>query len=72
MINLRAIKAALSGSSGFTLIEVLFAVSITSLCVGLVGAGIFQVINVRRFWADDARATFNLRHSGSWFAGDAH
>ena len=71
MNTLKAIKAALAGSSGFTLVEVLFAVSILSLCVGLVGAGIFQVINVRRFWADDARATFKLRHAGSWFAGDA-
>ena len=45
--------------------------TIDRAAVGLIGAGIFQVINVRRFWADDARATFNLRHAGSWFAGDA-
>ena len=71
MNQLRKIKVALGGSSGFTLIEVLLAVSITSLAVGLVGARIFQVTNVRRFWADDALATKNLRHAGSWFAGDA-
>ena len=71
MINLRAIKAALSGSSGFTLMEVLLAVSITTLAVGLVGTGIFQVTNVRRYWADDALATKDLRHAGIWFAGDA-
>ena len=67
----RSIKTTLAGSSGFTLLEVLLAVSITSLAVGLVGAGIFQVTNVRRYWADDALATKDLRHSGSWFAGDA-
>ena len=71
MNKLKAIKAALSGSSGFTLIEVLLAVSIISLAVGLVGTGIFQVTNVRRFWADDALATKDLRHAGSWFSGDA-
>ena len=72
MLNiLRAIKATLANSSGFTLMEVLLAVSIISLAVGLVGTGIFQVTNVRRFWADDALATKDLRHSGSWFAGDA-
>ena len=68
---LETIKAKLAGSSGFTLIEVLFAVSIISLAVGLVGTGIFQINNVRRFWADDALATKDLRHSDSWFAGDA-
>ena len=61
----------MAGSSGFTLIEVLLAVSIVSLAVALVGSGIFQVTNVRRHWADDAAATKDLRHSGSWFAGDA-
>ena len=71
MINLRAIRARLADSSGFTLIEVLFAVDIISLVVGLVGTGIFQVTNVRRFWADDALATKDLRNAGSWFAGDA-
>ena len=71
MINLRAIKATLAGSSGFTLMEVLIAVSIITLAVGLVGTGIFQVTNVRRYWADDAQATYDLRHAGSWFAEDA-
>ena len=71
MNQLRTMKRKLADSSGFTLIEVLLAVSIVSLAVGLVGAGIFQVTNVRRFWADDALATKDLRHAGSWFAGDA-
>ena len=65
------IKKALADSSGFTLVEVLMAVSIMLVTVGLVGAGLFQVINVRRFWADDALATRDLRQAGAWFSGDA-
>ena len=68
---LNTIRRALANDSGFTLMEVIFAVGIVSLTVGIVGAGIFQVVNTRRHWADDALATKDLRHAGSWFAGDA-
>lgn len=68
---LKMIRRSLADSSGFTLVEVMFAVGIMSLAVGIVGDGIFQVISVRQHWADDAVATKDLRHAGSWFAGDA-
>ena len=68
---LRKIRKSLADSSGFTMVEVLFAVGIISLAVGIVGDSIFQVVSVRRHWMDDAVATKNLRHAGSWFAGDA-
>ena len=65
------IRRSLADSSGFTLVEVLFSVGILSLAVGIVGSGIFQVTAVRKHWADDAVATKDLRHAGSWSAGDA-
>ena len=71
MFSLNKIQRALADSSGFTLIEVLIAVSLTSIAVGLVGTGIFQVTDFRRFWADDVLATRDLRHADSWFSGDA-
>ena len=71
MERLREIKKELANSSGFTLIEVLMAVSIISVAIGVVGSGIFQVVAVQKSWADDALATKDLRNAGSWFAGDA-
>ena len=68
--RLREIQRHLANSSGFTLIEVLLAVSIMSVAVGVVGGGIFQVVAVQRSWADDALATRDLRHVGSRFVGD--
>ena len=56
---------------GFTLIEVLVALGIISLAVGLAGSGIFQVLSFERFWQDDMKATGDLRRAGSRFAGDA-
>ena len=68
--RLREIQRRLANSSGFTLVEVLLAVSIISVAVGVVGGGIFQVVAVQRSWADDALATRDLRHAGSRFVGD--
>ena len=65
------IKRHLASLSGFTLVEVLLAVSIISIAVGVVGGGIFQVVAVQKDWADDALATRDLRHAGSRFVGDA-
>lgn len=58
-------------ASGFSLIEVLVALGIISLAVGLAGSGIFQVLSFERFWQDDMAATGDLRRAGSRFAGDA-
>ncbi len=68
--RLREIKRDLASSSGFTLVEVLLAVSIISVAVGVVGEGIFQAVAVQKSWADDALATKDLRHAGSRFVGD--
>ena len=56
---------------GFTLVEIVVAIGIVSLVVGMFGAGIFQVLSTQRFWTDEVKATKDLRHAASWFAGDS-
>ena len=58
-------------SCGFALLEVAVGLSILSLGVGLIGTSVFQVLSIQRYWQDDRVATKDLRHTGSWFAGDA-
>ncbi len=58
-------------SCGFTLLEVAVGLSILSMGVGLIGTSVFQVLSIQRHWQDDRVATKDLRHIGSWFAGDA-
>ena len=60
-----------SDRSGFTLIEVLVAVTILTTISGLVMTSTFQVLSVRRGWQEQVTATRDVRHAGSWFAGDA-
>ena len=67
----KTMKATLAASGGFTLVELVISVGLLSLATGLIGAGIFQVHSIQRFWRDDAIATRDLRHAGSWIAGDA-
>jgi prepilin-type N-terminal cleavage/methylation domain-containing protein len=57
--------------SGFTLVEVMVSVGITALVSGMLGAGIFQVLSVQRFWTEDVKATKEVRNAESWFAGDS-
>ena len=56
---------------GFALLEVAVGLSILSMGVGLIGTSVFQVLSIQRNWQDDRVATKDLRHTGSWFAGDA-
>ena len=66
-----SLKRSLAGSAGLTLIEVVVAVGITSLAVGMIGAGLFRVHSIQGFWRDDVVATKELRRAGSILAGDA-
>ena len=50
--------------------EALVALGILSMVVGLVSSGLFQVLSFQKPWQDDQLATKELRHAGSWFAGD--
>jgi len=61
----------LRSSRGFTLIELLVSMSILTVVVGIFGTGMFQVLSIQRFWTDDIVAVREVRHAGSWFAGDA-
>ncbi len=45
--------------------------SILTVVVGIFGTGMFQVLSIQRFWTDDVVAVREVRHAGSWFAGDA-
>ncbi len=58
-------------SCGFALLEIAVGLSILSLGVGLIGTSVFQVLSIQRHWQADRVATKDLRHTGSWFAGDA-
>jgi prepilin-type N-terminal cleavage/methylation domain-containing protein len=71
MGEIAAVKARVSGPSGFTLVEVLVALGILAVAMGLIGNGFFQVFWFQTSFQDDVVATKDLRHAGSWFAGDA-
>ena len=68
---IRVLRNMIRNSSGFTLLETAVALGILSLGTGLVGASVFQVLSIQRYWQDDRAATKDLRHAGSWLAGDA-
>ena len=66
-----ALQAAVYGTQGFTLVEVLVALGILSLAIALAGSGLFQVFSFQTSYQDKVVATKDLRHAGSWFSGDA-
>lgn len=68
---MKSIHHIFGSQRGFTLIELLISISILTVVTGIFGAGMFQVLSIQRFWTDDVNATREVRHSGSWFAGDA-
>ena len=68
---MKPIRHILETSEGFTLIELLISISILTVVTGIFGAGMFQVLSIQRFWTDDVKAVREVRHAGSWFAGDA-
>ena len=68
----RKLAARLGKSeAGFTLIEMLIAVSLITATTGIVGSSIFRVLSIQRFWIDDVSSVRDLRHAGSWFTADA-
>ena len=50
--------------------EVVVATALLTLGISLVGTVVFQVLGAQSSWQDDVVATKDLRHVGSWFAGD--
>ena len=71
MRTIQVLKNVFRNSSGFTLLETTVAIGILSLGTGLVGTSVFQVLSIERYWEEDRVAAKDLRHIGSWFAGDA-
>lgn len=67
----KLLKYDASGEAGVTLLETMVALGILSLGLTLIGNGVFQVLSIQRYWQDQHVATKDLRHVGSWFAGDA-
>ena len=70
MISWRPLQRFARNTSGFTLLEVMVAITILTLGIGLVGTSTFQVVAGSQIWRDDVTATKDLRHAGSWLAGD--
>ena len=68
---MKPIRRIVEASGGFTLIELLVSISILTVVTGIFGAAMFQVLSIQRFWTDDVKAVREVRHAGSWFAGDA-
>ncbi len=69
--RISALKVMASDCRGFTLVETLVGLVILVTCAGLVSSGLFQVFSFQTSYQDDVVATKDLRHVGSWFAGDA-
>ena len=57
--------------SGFTLMEVVVAMGILGVVIGMFGPSVFQTLSVQRYWREDVTATRQLRNAGYWFSGDA-
>lgn len=69
--KLKAPKGMGAECRGATLVEVVVVVGILVMAMGMVGSTVFQVLTIEQRWRDGAVATKELRHAGSWFAGDA-
>ena len=67
----KTVVRTLGNSAGFTLIEMLIAVSLISVATGIVGSSMFRVLSIQGFWKDDASLVRDFRHAGSWFTADA-
>ena len=68
---MKQLQKILVSSRGFSLVELLVSGSILTVVVSIFGTGMFQVLSIQRFWTDDVIAVKDIRHAGSWFAGDA-
>lgn len=67
----KPVRPVLRSSGGFTLTELLVSISIMTVVVSIFGTGMFQVLSIQRFWTEDVISVREVRHAGSWFAGDA-
>ena len=60
----------LKDSRGFTLVELLVGITLLSITMSTIGAGLFRALGTQSSVVDDGLAINELRKSFSWFAGD--
>ncbi len=61
----------LKDSRGFTLAEVLVGITLLSITMSTIGAGLFRALGTQSSVVDDGLAINELRKGLGWFAGDA-
>ncbi|GBD11518.1 hypothetical protein HRbin23_01185 [bacterium HR23] len=66
-----ALTALWAGAGGTALAEVVVAVGISTLAVGMVGQAIFHALSLQRTWQGQTEATRQMRQAFGWFAQDA-
>ena len=60
----------LKDSRGFTLVELLVGITLLSITMSTIGAGLFRALGTQSSVVDDGLAINELRKGLSWFAGD--
>ena len=55
---------------GFTLVELVMAIAITGLIIGILGTAIFQIVNVTGYGNDRMIATHELQNAAHWVSLD--
>jgi len=68
--RLGTVRKLLVQTSGLTLVEVVVALGILSIIGVMVTNGTFQIVRIQGTWRAEVIATKDLRHAGSYFAGD--
>ena len=57
--------------AGFTLIEVVIAVTIITTTMGLLSGAFFQAVSLQRFWISDVSPSRQFNRAASWIGQDA-
>ena len=60
----------LKDNRGFTLVELLVGITLLSITMSTIGAGLFRALGTQSGVVDDGLAINELRKGFSWFAGD--
>ena len=58
-------------ATGLTLIEAMIAITVLAAVTAMFAVAVFQILSIQRTWRAEVLAIRDLRHAGSWFAGDA-
>lgn len=58
------------GEKGFTLVELIIAIGLTGIIVVVLGAAVYQILNVTRYGNDRLIAQHELQNAARWFLYD--